>query len=217
MLVRKIVATGLVVGVACVGHAKVWNLAIDWPTNGSNPNGTWTYGQLTSNPPTLASFVPLTFISDGGYLGSSEYGHSGTPLIYKPASESGITPGQVDLDAIDATPDVRWTSPIRGTVTISVAVGGPTGNSLANKAVLVLGLSTPAGTYNSISNTESWLIPDVAVTPGETLDVYVPDPAPTPNPNTQTLINIAFVTPEPAPFVAVGLGVLGLLIRRRRR
>jgi hypothetical protein len=217
LLVRKIVAAGIAVGFACAGQAKSWDLAGDWPNTGVNPNGVWTYGELTANPPTVASFVPLTNMGNGGYLGSSEYGANNTVLIYKPTSQSGIIPGQVDLNASDAAPDARWTSPIRGTVTITAEVGGPSGNGFANLATLDLNGMAQTGTFNSPLNTMTWTITDVPVTPGENLDLYVPDPGPPPNPNTQAILHIAFVTPEPAPFAVFGLGALGLLIRRRRR
>lgn len=193
-----------------MSQAYSWDLAGNWGSTSANPNDSWGYGLVNAGV-----YSPLSYL--GNNANGAEFGFNGTPYIYKPTMVSGITPGQVDLDASGQNPEVVWTAPFSMVVTITINVGGVIGNTQAQYAVLTVNGVQKTGSYNMLTNVQSWNLTDVSFVEHQQFSLMVPDPNGNPNPNTQTEIHVAFVTPEPAPFAALGVGALGLLLRRRRR
>jgi hypothetical protein len=159
-------------GLSTPSHAQGWDLADDF-SGTSNPNGAWTYGQYISG--TFSALPQEQF--DSTWQGPS-WISGGDGIIKMNGGSSvynGVGPGQVSLDADNATPVARWTAPATGIFDISVAIGG-FGTPLdadAHQSGLNINGVAQTGSYDGNSNVYTWLIHDIGLSKGTTVDAYV--------------------------------------------
>ena len=205
---------------AALASAQTFNLADDFSTAGTNPNGVWTYGSIIGG-----SFTPMTTtgaFSLGPYWidtqGGAIWKNNSTVRAY------GIEPGQISLDADVTSPVARFSAPYEGTFSILLEMGGTTlsenggyGNvGVGNTGLRIDGAENTSFTYNAATNVRTWSISGLDLSAGETVDAYVNLVGN--GGNLQAKFNVVgSPVPEPATMAALGLGAAALLRRRSRR
>jgi len=219
---------------ASAAHGATFDAFADFSAT-LNPNGVWSYGQLTGasggifSPLKAGSCGPLTGWNNTGTADPS----GSPPFIFKGTGTCGTgTPpsGQLDLHPgpSGVFPDVRWTSPSAGTVAFSGLFQGidPVGPTTSEGIVL---LNNTAFLFDQLINTFGVPVSfsfSLPVAAGTTLDFIVgigPDAS---NAFDSTGFNahISFQPPVGVPdsgsLVLLGSGLLGLAgftWRRHRR
>jgi len=176
------------------GHAQTWDLTGDWNPP-ANPNGAWTYGEFVGGV-----FAPLDWRAGGYY---PAVGASGGYITENTTGSAayGIDPGQISLEADGGSPVVRWTAPSAGGYNIDVFIGGTTasegggyGNNFAKFAGLnINGVSQGSNGFSG--NVVSWVINDVVLNAGATVDAYVMNPGYANGGNTEAMFTVTAVQP----------------------
>jgi PEP-CTERM motif-containing protein len=238
-----LVAATFVANAVSTAHATTWNAVTDFSTS-TNPNGAWSYGE--GNAGTSFTAFTQAFTNSGGPLtisgGSVQYWESsssnfGVPLIGEnfgpgvgtccstvliPTGVLWIHPGQSD-DAI-----LRWTAPVAGIYSFSGTLAlldtSPTGVLAEGfKNGTLLGsttLTSPAAVLSPPSFGPSVPFSGVvSLVAGDILTFAINNNGNFSDDSTALTLEISSSTPLPAtlPLFASGLGVIGLLARRRKR
>lgn len=203
-----------VMAVAGSAAAQTWDLESNWAPP-ANPNGQWQYGQVTAGD----VFSPLAWNPLTNSYGT---GAAGNVFVYMNTSGSlayGIQPGDVSLEADWGNAAAQWTAPSPGTYYFNIAMGGTLqnsgggyGNNFADYANVEANGSL-VGMNSFLNNTKTWTFSET-LSAGSTVTAYVLNPGYANGGNTNTLFAVRAV-PEPSPLLALGLG--GLLFLRRRR
>lgn len=218
MKIERLFIGSIAVLFCASAHAQVWDAAGDWNPP-FNPNGVWSYGQYNS----MGNFESLVYDSfntqydwnympgSGAQIWENNYGYA----------RYGVNPGQVSLDSAYGTAVVRFTAPTTGNYSFDIAIGGTEipehgaeGNALAQYGNVSVG-GTIVGRTSFISNIALWTFSS-PLTAGENVDAYVSDIGVPAAANTALTFTVNAV-PEPASYLVLGVGALGLLIRRKRR
>jgi hypothetical protein len=192
---------------------QTWDMTADWNPP-ANPNGAWSYGEINGGV-----FTPLAWTQVSGQpnvTGVYGSGIYGVPFVYQnTAAEEyyGINPGQISIEADWGDAAVQWTAPTSGDYSLAVYIGGPTGGGLP------LGPGGYANTYaqwaglniNGVSQTDtafvnnaseimkSWLITNLSLSAGDTVEAYVLNPGYADGGNTQAKFTITKVPTTVAP------------------
>ena len=200
-------------------RAQTWDLTADWNPP-ANPNGAWSYGEFNGGV-----FTPLAWTSDPGNPIPNCSGLYGNwpidgPFVYQNTNASeyyGIEPGQISLQASYGNVGVQWTAPAAGDYDLALYIGGPTAGGLP--AGIPFGPGGYANTYaqwaglnikgvsqadtafvnNASEIMKSWLITNVSLTAGDTIDAYVLYPGYAFGGDTQTKFTITKVPTTVAP------------------
>ena len=206
---------------------------------GQYDGGSWVGPAVTPGSSYVGgSFSPDEYLSAGqGYYVTNTANPFGGSFVYLnnwTTPEWGLSVGAVSLDEIGSgSPAVVWTAPASGLYDVSVEIGGSQaympggywdgtwgspvggyGNQYSSfSEVFVNGaLESDSGLAN---NVKSWAIDNLYLSAGSKVMAIVPYCGPNGTDN-QTYFHVNAV-PEPAPVIAVALGSLGLLAKRKRR
>jgi hypothetical protein len=199
-------------------QAQTWDADANWSPP-ANPNGNWSYGQLSS----LGVFTALGW--DGF---NTEYDVSNTPGLGAQVWENGlsyatygIAPGDISLDSGYGTSVVRFTAPTTGDYLINIAIGGTLipenggeGNALAGYGNVAVD-GTIVARNSFIGNVAQWSFTTPLAT-GDTVDAYVGSISVPAAANTALTFTVNS-TPEPSGYLVFGLGAIGLFVNRKRK
>ena len=210
---------GTAVTLACASaSAQTWDAAAQWSVP-SNPNGVWSYGEYKP----LSTWDTLSWDSiDNQYewdespvLGAGIWENTLT------SADLGIAPGQISLNSSYGTAVLGFTAPVTGIYAFDIAIGGTivtegggSGNALAlNGDVSVNGTNMASNSF--LNNVKVWQF-NSALSAGQTVDAYVLSNGTTPGGNTALNFSVNAV-PEPGSYLALGIGLIGLIGVRKRR
>jgi PEP-CTERM motif len=223
--------------------ATKWLLSRDWSPP-ANPNGAWSYGEYiggtltgkVGTPLAGGSFFAENWNKAGNYYGddADAKGHYTGGVVYKNTTNKaafGIGTGEISLESDWGTAAVRWTAPTTGTYFFEAQIGGqlgPANGAFGNSFVEYAGvningtaLAPTSSLMTATSSKQVFRAKDLSLKRGSTIDAYVANPGgitPANGGNTQLRMYVFEVpAPEPAAFIGLGLGVLGLAIRHRKR
>ena len=216
----------LVFGMLAVGgiaSAQSADVALDYGSASTNPNGNWTYGYY---PSSLASgFTALTIRHVPGdiyWQAPQSASQSGTPAawLHSGATSFGIAdgqfalhPGPVEIAVARFTVPAGWGA---GTANINGSFGvGDSGS--VNGHVLVNGTELFSANVGGLG-AAAFSLSNIALNVGDTVDFAVDNDGNYLFDSTPLDARLTYSpVPEPASFAAVSLGIIGLVARRRRR
>jgi hypothetical protein len=207
--------------------AAVYDATTDFQTL-SNPGEVWSYGY--ANP--VGSTYSMTLFDDHSPAGWSmhDYNTAGTPAIWKnPAAytQNGVAPGQVSLHP-GPVPDgdfaiLRFTAPTAGTYDYTGLFGAGHYGDTSGRLVFNGDLLNPLVSFASTGNSPTF-IGVVAMMTGQTLDLVVgnnsdfsADNTPVSFTITSTPVTAPIPEPETYAMMMAGLGLLGVVARRRKQ
>lgn len=207
----------LVLG-ATQAHALSADFASDFSITNSNPNGAWTYGYTTSLGGTLNNFT-TTLASSGQEIWYMP-GLSGdaTPSVFKnvsggtvnwvPSGAAGLHSGPGGQLAV-----ARYTSSEAGEVTISGEFGS---GDIGGVGIFILVDNVQAFGITNASATEAFDF-DVTLGVGSTVDFVVSNGDGSYAFDSTPLSATIETVPEPATMLALGLGAVALVRKRRSK
>jgi hypothetical protein len=186
-------------------YANVWDLAADWNPP-ANPNGPWSYGQISGAGGTFTPLPWTSFVTDhtAGYYGEAGKAEGNVSQNTASWANYGINPGQIYLESDYGSAAVQWTAPATGHYEIVVAMGGTTspetgpqgqdadqyGNYFAQYAGLDVNGVIQTGSF--ANNVMSWSL-DLTLTGGSTIDAYVINPGYANGGSTQTEFTVTSI------------------------
>lgn len=195
--------------------ATAWNLAGDYLAD-MNPNGPWSYGQVSSS----GAFSLLSWNADTDSYGVAAPGEVFVYQNTTGVSDFGIGAGKVSLQSDWGNAAVRWIAPSSGTYAFTIDVGGSTssgpngfGNMFAQYAVLTIDGAERASDLFA-DNVKQWNF-TAFLDAGSIVVASVMNPGFAAGGNTQTDISISTV-PEPASSLLLGVGFALLICLRKR-
>ncbi len=217
----------------------VYDLGLDF-SNTLNPNGVWSFTQgstlLTHFTPVPTSLAPAVA---NGYWGTSASNLNSSVMLSTasgsaapPLSNSDFIAGEVLVGTTDASTggpvDIHWTAPSNGMFTYSGwawyadPTAGPFGNSFDisinnGPSIELLTASLGQDFSNSVPMLNG-LVP-MAVMAGDVVTLTVAPLVPAPTPligGVSWTIDFTSV-PEPCSSLFVGVGLISVASRRRRR
>lgn len=208
---KKTLAILTAVGISSAAFAQVF-------TNGDFETGTltgWTITPTTNGQTTVQDVVPFD-IDFGGPLGVSQVGRfSVGQVTFQSGVPAGIELTQVLNLAGGTEYTISFNAAAYRTTTTNNAQGGifdliVDGTSIANWA---------AGTTSSATQNSSFLTANFTsgAAGAYTIGARIQRPFTPGGSLYQVVDNFSIVVPEPGTFVALGLGVVGLLVVRRRK
>jgi hypothetical protein len=203
--------------VCASASAQAWNASTNW-NSPANPDGVWSYGEYQ----TMGTFESLSYDPF-----DVPYEWENTPdlgaAIWENANsygELGIGPGQISLNSGYATAVLAFTAPVTGIYAFNIAIGGTEitesggfGNALAGfSKVSVNGTNMQWDSFTN--NVATWQF-NTSLTAGQSVDAYVISNGQPTGGNTALSFGVNAI-PEPASYLAVGIGLIGLIGRRKR-
>ena len=225
---------GAIFGLLSLGVARSQTYdVVDDFSLASNPNGTWSYGDLSSVTSGTLSVYTVTDLN-ADYTGQEAWTTGGSVPVYArvEANVSGSTQtafntvlhptDQVNLDGESFIADVRWTAPVTGIYDVSGLFQRNDNSDNSEVDVVIAENSTStlfsADDFITYLSQESFNFVDLDLTAGTTLDFAE---APVTGPYFDAVGLEATITtvavPEPSTYALLGLGVLALLIAARRK
>ena len=225
---KKLILASFVVAAFAppVAHATTWDLATQF-TSGNYSGSAWTYGWEAANGlnGTLTSYDTLRTSESGiKYLWYDFHHRSGdyTPAVGKNTGATtinGVAPGEVVLHpGWDGSFSVaRWTAPTSGTFDVNGAFG--VGDLGAMSNYISVNRKTSIESLSNLGRLDFTFSRQLSA--GDTIDFIVGVPLGGSNGygSTPLAATITAAVPEPetyAMFLA-GLGLMGLLARRKKQ
>ena len=206
--------------------AQTWDLASDFAT--ANQNGSvWELGYFSGTNSFNQFTVYSNNLSTSGLLptwwtGVAGNWPTGAEILLNNTSNSayGISPNNVSLESDSGIPVAQFIAPYTSSYNIDIQIGGTTayqnggfGNYNANLAGLLINSNSISGTFNN--NIASWVLNDVQLSQGETIDLFVGQRLEGGNTNTQFTVQSAAVPVPNAAWLFVS-SLLGILTLKNR-
>lgn len=208
---------------ATVSNAVVYDVQADWTLN-TNPNGQWSYGNMTdvTTPSTYAvNTNNETWGPNSDVWWKSAYGE--WPLIWKNINDPDASsfPGEILIQAWShgEASTVRWTAPADGFIDMDATLlyrYSDIQSTIFHNGTELLNVTnadyTDDGTGQYIYEFSTT---GLAVSANDTIDVSLIDISADYNAKIALQEMITFTVPEPATMSLLGLGALALLRKRR--
>ncbi len=224
---KNFALVGVLGSLAAVGHA---DLQSDFSITSGNPNGVWSYGQISALGGSFtAANVAGTGSVGGATLDSWSFSTTTFPVISKLISGSLIGynggDGLISIGEVTMHPGpsnelaaIRYTAPSSGLFDLSgyFGAGDGIGNGASGKVdTYVYKNSTQLWSVLNTPSTHTFSLSAVSLAAGDTIDLivgfgsdnYIYDSTP---------VNLT-VTPVPEPATIAGLGLALAAFAKRRR
>ncbi len=224
---KNFALVGLLGSLATVSHA---DLMSEFSITNGNPNGAWSYGQLTTlGGSFMAADVAGTGMAGGATLDSWSFSTTTFPVISELISGSLIGynggDGLISIGEVTMHPGpsnelaaIRYTAASAGLFDLSGYFGagdGLGGGQYGKVDVYVYKNSTQLWSVSNTASTQAFSLPAVSLAAGDKIDLvvgfgadgYIYDSTP---------VNLS-VTPVPEPATIAGLGLALAAFAKRRR
>lgn len=203
---------------ATQAHALSADFASDFSITNSNPNGAWTYGYTTTLGGTLNNFTTTSASSGHDIWFTPGLSGDSTPSAFKNLSGgtvNGVLNGEAGLHGGPGgqLAVARFTSTEATDVTISGAFGS---GNIGGVGVYVLVDNVQAFGIANTNSTEAFDF-DVTLGVGSTVDFVVSIGDGSYSFDSTPLSATIETVPEPATMLALGLGAVGLVRKRRSK